>query len=142
MSFDGKTGLHFERVYLAEEERLDGEVIGFGFFDYGSDEPVEQPEAVHVMTRPEALMLWSVMRVRLGIDAETEAMSPKEIHEAWMAYVERGEREAFDRVCEQLRVGLLVMETTETGYRIRKADQLLDEAGVVSAPVRHLESGF
>lgn len=124
MSFDGKRGLHFERVYLSEEERLDGDEIGFGFVDYGGQEPIEQPEFVHVCTRAEALALWSVMQARLGIDRETEAMSPQEVYEAWVAYVERGENEAFDRVCEQLRLGLLVMEPTETGWRVRSAEQL------------------
>lgn len=46
-------------------------------------------------------------------------MTPQEMHEAFTAYVERGEREGFDVLCEQLRSGELMIEMDDEGYVIK-----------------------
>lgn len=48
-------------------------------------------------------------------------MTPQEVYDAWMAFITGGDTRGFDKVLDQLRSGLLVMETTEDGHIIRAA---------------------
>lgn len=59
-------------------------------------------------------------RVRIP-SAHVTAMTPQETYDAVNAFVTTGEREGFDRMCEQLRTGVLVMEWGEDGLLIRAA---------------------
>lgn len=49
-------------------------------------------------------------------------MTPQETYDAWMSIINGGDRAEFDRMCEQLRSGELVMEFRDEGYLIRAAD--------------------
>ena len=49
------------------------------------------------------------------------AMTPQETYDAVVAFLTTGEREGFDRMCEQLRSGVLVMEFGPEGNFIRVA---------------------
>lgn len=50
-----------------------------------------------------------------------QPMTPQETHDAWIAWLDTGDRTGFERMLAQLRDGILIMETTEDGQVIRAA---------------------
>lgn len=46
-------------------------------------------------------------------------MTPQEMYDATMAFINRGEEAGFFKICEQLRSGELTMEWGSDGYFIR-----------------------